>query len=380
MIAGQRISPCGANPNGLHSTFGGTLLGGAVFALCFTRAVIVVLYGAARPLPTQVSNGCASSWPSKYDVTSGDSKKCLFDGSNGACTGTGMQDRIIAVTLSCSGVLKGEIIVKGYGIIDEGASWGFSEDGVKWKDSGHTECRRHGIKDRDPGKLQEVRIPAPKHNVQHIGFANENGGSSYVEFGLSPGATMSGGDCTRAATTPRTTAAAPTDSALTLELKTLLDQLSTTVDSNSQLHEETLKSEVKTIMTLITTMQDEIAAIAKAQTELQKSVKLLSEHSVSRKSDVTRLSDEVEKLTSLVAANGASIGEWQYLDPATLDPPARESCTGLDCSPEISSADDGTLTIVAPGGRVVFESDQCPETDLCRLATEVQALLAKFSD
>lgn len=49
------------------------------------------------------------------------------------------------------------------------------------------------------------------------------------------------------------------------------------------------------------------------------------------------------------------------------------------CAPEVTAADEA-LQLTALGGAVTFQSEQCEETDLCELARNVKALLAKFTE
>ena len=64
--------------------------------------------------------------------------------------------------------------------------------------------------------------------------------------------------------------------------------------------------------------------------------------------------------------------------PPTLDTLVVKACaTSSDCTPTIEG-DGADVAVNAPGGRVVFSSNACDETDLCDLAAQVKSLMRKF--
>ena len=78
----------------------------------------------------------------------------------------------------------------------------------------------------------------------------------------------------------------------------------------------------------------------------------------------------------------------EFLAPIVrAPPPAAEACRGAaggGCAPSVESipgeVGGGGLKLNAPGGAVVLESKECAATDLCGLARDLQAILARFDD
>ena len=77
------------------------------------------------------------------------------------------------------------------------------------------------------------------------------------------------------------------------------------------------------------------------------------------------------------------------MEVATSRPLARPDATGdpsrcsspPQCPPSVDNAGSGVdLSLRAEGGKVLFESAECAETDLCELYRDAQAVLAKFGD
>ena len=77
------------------------------------------------------------------------------------------------------------------------------------------------------------------------------------------------------------------------------------------------------------------------------------------------------------------------VEVATSRPLARPDATGdpsrcsspPQCPPSVDNAGSGVdLSLRAEGGKVLFESAECAEIDLCELYRDAQAVLAKFGD
>ena len=101
-------------------------------------------------------------------------------------------------------------------------------------------------------------------------------------------------------------------------------------------------------------------------------------------------SEQNQKMVGALEAANIRIDELlAAMEAATSGPLARPDATGdatrcsspAQCPPSVESAGSGAdLALRAAGGKVLFESDDCAETDLCELSRDVQAILAKFGD
>ena len=104
----------------------------------------------------------------------------------------------------------------------------------------------------------------------------------------------------------------------------------------------------------------------------------------------TTQSELNEKMLAALNTANTRIDELlAAVEVATSGPLARPDATGdpsrcsspSQCPPSVESAGSGAdLSLRAEGGKVLFESAECAETDLCELYRDVQAILAKFGD
>ena len=106
---------------------------------------------------------------------------------------------------------------------------------------------------------------------------------------------------------------------------------------------------------------------------------------------------EISKQQQQLAAQGASLTTLtntvaeltrrmgQMLTPTQRPEPRTDPATGCGgaplgagCQPSVEGSGDGTLQLKAAGGLVLFETDVCGPTDLCRLAQDARALIDKL--
>jgi len=146
-----------------------------------------------------------------------------------------------------------------------------------------------------------------------------------------------------------------------------LDTLETTVETQAA----TIASQVDSIASLKETVAAQADQIADLSTQNQQ-----------------RMDDQDAKMVSALADANAQIDVLMYqfgelMKPVTREPAAVDAsrCSSpSECPPSVESTADGDLAMRAAGGKVVFESADCADTDLCELARDVQAIKLKFEE
>lgn len=91
---------------------------------------------------------------------------------------------------------------------------------------------------------------------------------------------------------------------------------------------------------------------------------------------------ELEALAARVDSATATLTQPELPPPAgadACDAGADGAAAGTVCAPEVE-ADETNLVLRARSGQVLFSSDSCGATDLCKMAADVQALRARFDE
>ena len=173
--------------------------------------------------------------------------------------------------------------------------------------------------------------------------------------------------CTKAVDTTTATTTSITRTTTTVTTNTILDALhkrlaeleSTIEDGGSS--SEALVADIVGVNEALVLLDNDVQAQASTITQMQGAL-------TSSDAKVAALEKTVADLQAAFSA---------MLEPPALDAPVVKTCkSGPECAPTLA-ADGNDIAVAAPGGRVVFSSDACEETDMCVLASQVKALMRK---
>jgi hypothetical protein len=174
------------------------------------------------------------------------------------------------------------------------------------------------------------------------------------------------------------------------KLEESIAALEASINKGDQSNADVLKEEITTIKESLQLLTDQVkelgdvqAANKKQQDERSDQIAAdLAQASVAHTNLQDTMQEAFDKQAEdrqLIADDLKSLNEQleAALEAPTVPAPDRtNSCSGT-CAPEVSG-DAEKLKLTALDGKVVFETAECKETDLCELSRNVKALLTKY--
>jgi len=145
-------------------------------------------------------------------------------------------------------------------------------------------------------------------------------------------------------------------------------------------------SDVKSVATALENFEAKVAAGLKSQATVDADQ---TDAAKTQAAQMQIMQAQIAELQQQQKEAWTALGDVRTLVATTLSKPTtpdvdipRSGCraTGATCAPTVETTADGSGGIVlnALGGKVMFESAECQATDLCKLAQDVAAVLAKF--
>ena len=175
----------------------------------------------------------------------------------------------------------------------------------------------------------------------------------------------------------------PTTTTLHPELLGLKDKVAQleTLLASGDADTTTLLAEMKLVKDSLDDVADQVEMVEKTNREQTKALDRLAKLEATVATQGADLK-QVQQQYTLQAEDIEALQAWQVLGPRdSLDDPRQpNACTAgsAGCEATIESANSAKMSIKSLGGSIVFETESCPETDLCDLSQKLQQLLGKF--